>query len=307
MARDPRITDAMWSLWTGRPVESWRLGGIIADKPHYHNTVIANQRSWPWSYSVRFALDTQRGPKDKARAIDYTMSDADMRKYTKPLIDAADRNDPRMRGVREFYGTIDGRTVVGRIRDNDTGEFREATADSSHLWHIHLAVWAAYCADVAVLSGVISILRGETLASWRVNPSVPAGQIGVTSMLCRKGDRGPVVGALQVQLKYLGHYDGDPDDDYGPATSAGVLAMRKSVGSGVDSGDAFDRWAYAQMQIAMAKKYGDGQPGPAGPPGIAGPAGAKGDRGAAGPAGPVGQPGKTPTKIAISGDVVASE
>src|SRR5690606_41369431 len=51
------------------------------------------------------------------RSIDWTMSDADMRTYARRLVDAADRNDIRMRGVREFYGTVDSRNVIGRIRN----------------------------------------------------------------------------------------------------------------------------------------------------------------------------------------------
>src|SRR5690606_27129541 len=89
------------------------------------------------------ALD-QQGPSDKAAAIDYTMSDAEMRRRTGYLSRAADRNDPRLAAVREFYGTLDSRNVFGRIKDSRTGAWRASTSDKSHLWHIHLSVFRAY-------------------------------------------------------------------------------------------------------------------------------------------------------------------
>ena len=122
-----------------------------------------------------------------------------------------------------------------------------------------------------------------------------------------RGDEGEAVKALQATLSYAGFDPGDVDGVYGPATSAAVLAMRRAQGSGVDDGENFTGWAYAQLMVAVSKKYGGGEPGPRGPEGP------KGDRGPAGPAGPQGEPGprgpagKTPTKIAISGDVVAAE
>lgn len=122
----------------------------------------------------------------------------------------------------------------------------------------------------------------------------------------KKGDSGEAVKGLQATLRYAGFDPGDVDGRYGPSTAAAVLKMRKSEGSTVTDGNNFTGWAYGQLMRAMSKKYGGGQPGPAGPQG------SKGDRGPAGPAGPkgdsgpAGPPGKTPTKIAISGDVVAA-
>lgn len=165
MANNPnpaRISGPEWQLWERAKeiITGVRLGGIFASKSGYHNTVDANRSRWPGNYSIRFALDTQHGPSDKARAIDLTMSDVQMRAYTRRLANAAAAEDPRMRPVREFYGTVDSQVVTGRIRDSDGGAYRSSTSDSSHLWHIHVSFWAAYCADWTALSGVADILAG---------------------------------------------------------------------------------------------------------------------------------------------------
>ena len=301
-----RITAAMWRVWTEAKtiISGVLLGGIYANKPHYHSSVEQNLANWPWSYSVKFPLDLQRGPRDKARAIDLTMSNANMKLYTARLVAAADGNDPRMKGVREFYGTVDGKTVVGRIRDNDTGPYRKTTSDTSHLWHIHGGCWAAFCDLWLVLSGFISVLKGEPLSRWQERRRSPL--LGL-----KKGDQGQEVEALQTMLHSAGFAAvvGDVDGDYGDKTAAGVLAARKSVGSDATNGDSVTAWAFAQIHTALAKRHAgeDGDPGPRGPAGPAGPAGAKGERGDPGPAGPAGPAGKTPTRIAISGEVVEAE
>lgn len=293
------ITTAMWRMWTARPVSGWRLGGIYADKPGYHNTVAANQSRWPGNYSVRYSLDTQQGPRDKARAIDYTMSDADMRKYTQRLLDACNRNDPRVKGLREFYGTVNKRTVVGRIRNDDRSAFRSSTSDSSHLWHIHISLWAAYCDNWEILSGIISVLAGESLAAWRARM-----EEGV--MLPQKGDQGPIVEYWQRLLLRAGEKlpQFGADGHYGDETQDAVNSFRKK--HGVAPTNRITPWTAIALQEA-AFQGARGPAGPQGPQGPQGPRGPRGEAGPAGPPGPPGEPGKTPKKIAITGDVIEVE
>lgn len=94
-------------------------------------------------------------------------------------------------------------------------------------------------------------------------------------MLCKRGDKGAIVEALQYTLIAAGFDPGPVDGDYGAKTSAAVLAMRKADGSKQTSGDAFTGAAYSQLLKAVARRYAgrDGQPGPAGPAGPPGPAG----------------------------------
>lgn len=111
-----------------------------------------------------------------------------------------------------------------------------------------------------------------------------------------RGDEGEQVKGLQATLRYAGFDPGEVDGVYGPKTAAQVLAMRKSQGSTVGDGDNFTGWAYGQLLMAMSKAHGGGgEPGPRGPEGPAGKDGRDG------------KDGRTPTRIAISGDVIASE
>lgn len=180
MAANPdpaRITDAMWRFWETCLgfIPGLRLGGIYANKSGYHNTVKANQSSWPGEYSTRLSLDTQYPPKDKARGIDLTMSTAEMTKRTGYLKRAAEHpDDDRLNCIREFIGTLDGHRVYCKIKDDDTGAtWRDDwTRDSSHLWHEHISVLTKYAAQWAAgrsqpgLEAVASVLSGETWEAW---------------------------------------------------------------------------------------------------------------------------------------------
>lgn len=71
----------------------------------------------------------------------------------------------------------------------------------------------------------------------------------------RKGDSGQRVKGLQSKLTRAGFPpDGGVDGDYGPATSAAVLKMRRAQGSGADSGDSITGWAATQLDQALADR-----------------------------------------------------
>lgn len=163
-----QIPDAIWQLWLDaeQHIPGVRLGGIYANKSGYHNSVQANQWSWPGNYSIRLGLDLVE-PVHLARALDLTMSTEEMIYRTNCMkTSALDPDDPRMRPVREFYGTLDGYNVYGLIKDTEDGPWRGSTSDSSHLWHLHDSYFTAYCHRWDALSGVASVHRGETYAQW---------------------------------------------------------------------------------------------------------------------------------------------
>lgn len=150
---------------------SSELGGICADKRGYHNTIerlIA--RGWNRDYSYRLTADRQ-GSRKVCSALDWTFPEAHSGNYkrisiyTARLIRAGRNRDPRAFGLREAYGNADNDTVVeGWDFVYDT----PASSDKSHLWHIHLSFLRKYATDPKALDGVLSILKGESLASWLV-------------------------------------------------------------------------------------------------------------------------------------------
>ena len=172
-----RISAAIWRLWSDfdRLEPSALLGGVYAAKPGYHNYRYALPSS---DYSVGDVSGDRRGSGNMASAIDLSLSDSAMRKYTGRLDSAARGRDPRLyspRGpvLREFIGTKDNRSVycyvlvggrplgVGADAGSDPGR------DETHLWHIHLSIIRQFCEDWSALDGVLSVLRGESLAAWQ--------------------------------------------------------------------------------------------------------------------------------------------
>lgn len=177
------ITDPMWRLWTDRPNQTWLLSGIYANKKGYHNTVIANQKNWPGNYSIRVPLDLVDINRDKARAIDLTMTPSEMIKWTSRMKASADSPlDKRLAAVREFYGTLDGKTIFGLEKDSEDGEWRHSTADLTHLWHGHTSIFTKYVNDWPLLSPILSVWAGESLSEW-----------GIPAMLVKLGDQGEEV------------------------------------------------------------------------------------------------------------------
>jgi hypothetical protein len=172
-----RISAAIWRLWSDfdRIEPSALLGGIYAAKPGYHNYRNALPSS---DYSVRDLAADRRGSGIKASALDLSLSDAAMRTYTGRLDRAARARDPRLyspRGpvLREFIGTKDNRGVYcyvlvgGRPLGVGADAGPDPGRDESHLWHIHLSVVRQFCEDWSALDGVLSVLRGESLAAWQ--------------------------------------------------------------------------------------------------------------------------------------------
>lgn len=141
------------------------LSGIIGDRAHtsgYH-------RGWKYvptsDYSRQLAED-KNANGEWACGIDMSFSADKMKLYTGRLKAAADRNDPRLKYVREFYGTLNGTTVYGRThRGSADTTWESATSDKSHLWHAHLSILRQYADNKAVLQGILDVLMGKPLAS----------------------------------------------------------------------------------------------------------------------------------------------
>src|SRR5690606_20707962 len=106
-----------------------------------------------------------------------------------------------------------------------TGAWRASSADSSHLWHLHISVFRAYTNSWQELAPLLSVLAGESLDQWRRRQ-------GGIIMLPRKGDEGEHVEVIQRMLVALGHDTVPPGGDtslrydgvYGEGTAAAVNA-----------------------------------------------------------------------------------
>lgn len=111
-------------------------------------------------------------------------------------------------------------------------------------------------------------------------------------MLPKKGDSGQIVKYWQRLLLDAGEKlpQYGADGDYGDETVAAVRRLRLAAGAKNPGGDEITGWTARVIQRAAVRAWAPR--GPAGPPGEPGPAG---------------PPGKTPTRVAISGDVIATK
>ena len=238
MAKNPnpaRITDALWWFWEQlKAMEpTSRFGGIYASKKGYHNTRAANLKQWPGNYSIRDAED-RAGPPDKAAALDWTFPEAQRGNYgridlytSRLLASAKDKNDPRLNGMREFYGQADAdRQVEGW----DTRYDRSASSDPSHLWHIHFSFDRDKVTLRPTFEPVVAVLKGESLAQWRTGQGVltPRAKPRIASR--EPGSRtlslaDPALTGRDVLFVqgFIGERRcGPADGEFGPATRSGV-------------------------------------------------------------------------------------
>lgn len=141
------------------------LSGIVGDLDHresggYH---ISREDQPASNYSVQLPED-RAGGSSWASAVDMSMSAEQMKLVTGRLLASAkDETDLRLNYVREFYGTLDGETVVGY----DTYYGTPATSDDSHLWHVHISFLRAHADDPAAMAAVLSVItaapRGDDM------------------------------------------------------------------------------------------------------------------------------------------------
>jgi hypothetical protein len=151
----------------GQPNTAFGCKGNLVHYSGYH-------RSYNWivnspdsryrlnDYSVRNSLDTA-GDRNACAAFDLTpgpwgstLNRRRMREITGRVHAAAKARDPRLRALREFAGTLDGRTVVA-FNCSD-GSFK-SPFDSSHLDHVHGSFWRSRAGWDH--TGIINIILGD--------------------------------------------------------------------------------------------------------------------------------------------------
>jgi hypothetical protein len=146
--------------------KSAALSGIVGDTAHkarggYH---ISREDQPKTNYSVIRPDDKPgNGPNDRAAAIDMTLSTADIIKCHTQLRNFWKANDPRLKYINAWNGW-DGAGDAGRY---DVVKHTIETASSDHKWHIHLEIRRKYVNDTTAQKAILSLLRGESLASFQ--------------------------------------------------------------------------------------------------------------------------------------------
>lgn len=137
-----------------------QLSGIVGDSAHtygYHRG--RNYVSWD-DYSA-VLLSDREGDGEAASALDWSLSQQGMRLFSSRLAAACDRNDRRLKYLREWYGTTSGTWVDGRIHNGEAATWVRATSDTSHLWHIHLGFFRKYANSQEAMQSVLSVISGR--------------------------------------------------------------------------------------------------------------------------------------------------
>lgn len=259
---DPyRISSAMWRLWEGasRILPGARLSGIYANKPHYHSSVNENKENWSDSYSIKLPLDLPGFNYRYARAIDLTLSEAEMIKLTTRMKNSAlNPQDNRLAAVREFYGTLDGNTVYGLIKDDENGPWRRSSANNTHLWHEHESVFTKYVDNWDMLSPQLSVWVGQSWEEYKMGDFLPiygaSGEHVAYWQYVHNYTRTMVTPNL-AELK--------ADGDYGDATAAAFASMYKAVGGKADyNGKYLSAWTAVRYQQLLAKREAQMLPKP---------------------------------------------
>ena len=153
--------DAMRACYDeiAKATPSAQLSGLYTNKPGYHNCRSMLPSS---DYSVQRSWD-KKGDADAGGALDITLSDADIKKFTQRLIDETKKSSDNgpLRGVNEFLGTVDGHNVTGM---DVPGQYW-VTSDPSHLWHIHISGKRENANDKAAWMDVADVMLGRTPGS----------------------------------------------------------------------------------------------------------------------------------------------
>jgi hypothetical protein len=144
--------------------------GIVGNVAHhsgYHrsrNVLLSTGHTS--DYSIQAAAD-KRGPGDACSGLDVSWPFEYMQLVTKRMVEACERNDPRVYALREIIGTLDGKNVCGYNRvasgsgtRSKVGFVATGFADSSHLWHNHFSILREFADDVVACKAIGAVAIG---------------------------------------------------------------------------------------------------------------------------------------------------
>lgn len=136
------------------------LSGIVGDSAHTWGYHRGRNYVSSGDYSVQLPED-RLGNGEAASAVDWSLSTSLMKTMSTRLAQACDRGDPRVKCLREWYGTTNGTSVTGRTHSGSSDtSWSFASSDSSHLWHIHFSFLRQHNNTISVMNDILSVLRG---------------------------------------------------------------------------------------------------------------------------------------------------
>jgi hypothetical protein len=175
----------------GRPNAAFGCRGDLNHFSGYHRSyafIIESPYSrYRWDdYSVRQALDTTNIDRHICSAFDLVPGDwgsAENRRrmvaITTRVHNAAKARDVRLRALREFAGTLDGRTVVTFYCDG--GEFK-TPFDGSHLDHAHGSFWRSRAKWDH--SGIVKVMIGASTTARKDDDMMWISSLGPRIFVC---------------------------------------------------------------------------------------------------------------------------
>ena len=260
---------------------AWRLARSLETLRDEIRSVHPGTTVWTIGDEAHVVSDHRPNPAGVVCAIDVKddggMSLAEFAEHTRT------RNHPA------WKYTIFNRRIISKARLAEG--WRPYSGSNPHTTHVHVSV--------GVGPDGRSTGPYDDTTPWGIRGTGIGG-----IMLPEEGDKGPEVEFWQRMLRRTGESfpKFGADGHWGSEMTAAVQSSRKKLGW---DPVAAPRITAAHAEQLFLKAFGGG--GARGPAGPAGPVGARGPAGPAGPKGdpgPAGPPGKTPTRVAISGDVI---
>lgn len=151
-------------------IPSAEFSGILGVSSNGHTWGYHRSRKWDIEhgddgaadYSVQLKAD-RLGDGDAASALDIKLPPEQMKLTGARLRAAFKAHDPRVRALREFGGTLDGRVTFSR--DRISGRESWGEWDDSHLWHDHLSALRKFANDYAALAPIARVLAGVPMTA----------------------------------------------------------------------------------------------------------------------------------------------
>lgn len=154
------------------------FSGVLGDNAHSYGYHRARNVLPASDYSRTLKRD-KSGDGWAASAVDVSFTPKSQRLVTRRLLDAAKAKDPRLKALREFFGSLDSK----KVRGYDLAYHSDSNqADNSHLWHVHLSIFRKYANDAKTVAGILSVIKGDDMSLdkkdaktvWSTDGIVPA-------------------------------------------------------------------------------------------------------------------------------------